>query len=207
MTRLLINGLYDAKTLETLNSKVSCQFAFDLRARSSNLVPFHQLQNILKNLHTENIFLTFENDRPETIQSFLDLLKDMPFQITMIFRDKQSVRFYETLGLPYFWMFDPEGDWQGILNTTHVKGVLLPFKWQKSYQNNTTLWNLIQFRNLEVFVHADNFTEAQHLEIGPDMKLSLDLTSEIESGFRKVDQEKLKKMNIWSKFNENPTRQ
>lgn len=200
MTRLLIHGLYDAKTLETLKSSVACHFAFDLRARSPNLVPFHQLLQLLKNLPTETVYLTFEDDRPETIHSILNMLKNEPFRFHLIFRDHQSVRFYEQLGLPYLWMFNPQGDWRSILNTTHVSGVLLPMKWQQSYENNSELWNLIEYRNLEVFIHADSFAEAASIEIGANVKLSLDLTSEIETGFRKVDQDKLKVMKLWSKF-------
>lgn len=207
MTRPLIHGLYDQNTLTTLKSKVSCDFAFDLRAKSTNLVPFHQLQHLLKDLQTERVYLTFENDRLETIQSSLDLLKNLPIKFTLVFRDREIPEFYENLNLPYMWMFHPEGDWQRILNTDSVKGVLLPIKWQKFYQNNSTLWNLMEFRNLDVYIHAESFEEAMSLEFGPELKLSLDLTSEIESGYRKVDQEKLKKMKIWSKFDENSSRQ
>ncbi|WPU63740.1 hypothetical protein [Peredibacter starrii] len=207
MTRLLVHGIYDQKTLETLKSKVPCDFVFDLRGRSPNLVPFHLLQVLLKSIQSEEVYLTFENDRPETILSFINLLKNEPFKFTLVLRDQQSVDFYQRLGLPYIWMFHPEGDWQGILNTDFCRGVLLPVKWQRHYQNNSTLWNLTQYRNLNVFVHADSFEEASQLDLGPHVNLSLDLTQEIETGHRKVDQDKLKKMNIWSKLHEHSSRQ
>jgi hypothetical protein len=202
MNSLLIHGCYDSKTLETLKNLGTKELAFDLRGRSSNLIPFRELTSLLKNLSTERIFLTFENDQKETIHSFLNLLKNEPFVFTLIFRDHQSVQFYKNLGLDFYWMFDAEGDWRAILSLPNAKGVLLPIKAQTHYQKLSAMWDLIEEKNLDVYLHADSFEQTLFMNLAQEIKLSLDLTKEIEQSYRNVDQEKLGHMKIWRRLNE-----
>ena len=120
MNSLLIHGCYDSKTLDTLKNLGTKEIAFDLRGRSTNMVTFKDLKNLLKSTVLERVFLTFENDRKETILSFLNLLKDETVQINLIFRDHLAAEFYEEIPAPIFWMFNPEGDWKGILNLPNL---------------------------------------------------------------------------------------
>ncbi len=207
MNSLLIHGCYDSNTLDTLKHLGTKELAFDLRGRSANLVPFKDLQKLLKASRVERVFLTFENDRKETILSYLNLLKIESISFNLIFRDHLPTSFYQEFSTPFFWMFHPEGDWKGILKLSNLKGVILPVKWQSQYQSLPELWHLIDKRNIEVYLHAESCEEALSLNLEQDMKLSLDLTSEVESSYRSVDQEKLKKMKIWRRLNENITRQ
>jgi hypothetical protein len=207
MNSLLIHGCYDLKTLETLKEYDIKKLSFDLRARSLNLVTFRDFSKILSKLTTEQLFVTFENDKKETVHSYLSLLRNEPFTFTLIFRDSQPVNFYKEINYSFYWMFNPEGDWKSILKLPNAKGVLLPLKWQSLYQNLPELWELIEEESLDVFLHAENFEQTLFLNLGREIKVSVDLTGEIESGYRTVDQEKLKKMKIWRRFNENTARQ
>lgn len=207
MKSVLINGCYDSQTLETLKDQKLTNFSFDLRGRSLNLVPFRELQNLLKKLSTDKVFLTFENDRVETINSFLNLLHNEPFSFTLIFRDTQEASFYQNLGQPFYWMFHPEADWENILKVENLKGILLPLKYQLLYHKLPELWTIIDARNLDVYLHAETFEETAFLNVSEDTQLSVDLSSEVEQSFRVVDQEKLKKMKLWSRINENSPRQ
>lgn len=207
MNSLIIHGCFDLKTLETLKDNGIKKIAFDLRPRSSSLVTFRDLTKLLSHLTTEQLFLTFADDKKETILSYLSLLRNEPFTFTLVFRDAQSPEFYQSVNLPFFWMFDPKGDWQKILKLPNAKGVLLPLKYQSLYQRLPELWDLIEEENLDVFLHADSFEETLILNLGQEIKVSIDLTSEIETAYRSVDQEKLKKMKIWRRFNENSARQ
>ena len=203
MNSLLIHGCYDSKTLETLKNLGTKELAFDLRGRSANLIPYRDLVSLLKNLSTERVFLTFENDQKETIHSFLNLLKNEPFVFTLIFRDHQDYRFYRDLNLDFYWMFDVDGDWRSILSLPNAKGVFLPIKSQTLYHKLSGLWELIEDRNLDVYLHADSFEQTLFMNLGQEIKLSLDLSKEVEQSFRSVDQEKLSKMKIWRRLNEN----
>lgn len=207
MNSLLIHGCYDSKTLDTLKNLGTKEIAFDLRGRSANLVPFKDLQALLQSSSLERVFLTFENDRKETILSYLNLLKNHPIQFNLIFRDHRAAEFYQDVSAPFFWMFNPEGDWKGILDLPNIKGVILPVKWQNIYQTLPGLWDLIDRKHLEVYLHAENCEEALSLNLQREINLSVDLTSEVETSYRSVDQEKLKKMKIWRRLNENITRQ
>lgn len=205
MKSFLIHGLYDLKTLETLESLGIKRFAFDLRARSANLIPYHHLIPILKRLQSEKAFLVFENDSETTVRSFLNLLKEQSQKFTLIFRDQQLPRFYHDLEHSFFWTFHPEGDWRTILCLDNITGVLLPLKWQNSYQENPEMWDIIEARNLEVYIHAESFEEAKVFQDQEGIKLSIELSPEVESGFRKIDQDKLKRMKIWRRLYEGPT--
>lgn len=207
MNSLIIHGCYDATTLKTLIDFGIKDFAFDLRGRSQNLIPFKDLNELLKFIKNDRAFLTFENDRIETIHSFLNLLSQHSMKFVLIFRDQQEAVFYSQVHAPFLWMFHPAGDWRSILKLENLKGIILPLKWQDQYQKLPDLWKLIDARNLDVYLHAENFEESLSLDLAEDLKFSLDLSPEIESGFRQVDQSKLRGMKIWRKLNENSARE
>lgn len=200
MERLLIHGVYDSKTLGTLKDKGIKDISFDLRGRSPNLVTFNDLQNILKTIATQDVFLTFGDDKKETIKSYLNLLNG---NFKLIFRDNQTAEFYQEIGAPFYWMFSPEGDWRNILSVSQCKGILLPLKFNHEYQKLPQLWSLIEENNLDVYLHADSFEETIFIKNAGDVKLSVDLSAEVESSYRLVDQNKLSGLRIWSRRNEN----
>ena len=200
MNSLLIHGVYDSRTLMTLKGKGIKEFSFDLRGKSFNLIPFKDLQKLLKELSTEKVFLTFENDKQTTIDSILNLLESEPFKFYLIFRDHQSGSFYQEITSPYYWMFHPEGDWKMILSFEQCKGILLPLKFQKEYLNIPELWNLIEKKNLDVYLHAETFEETLFITHSQDINLSIDLSTEVEQSYRNVDQDKLSNMKIWSRL-------
>jgi hypothetical protein len=70
MKSLLIHGCYDSKTLETLLKLGATDFAFDLRGRSLNLIPFHELKNLLNHMSPRKVFISFANDNPFLSESF-----------------------------------------------------------------------------------------------------------------------------------------
>lgn len=203
MKSLLIHGCYDQPTFQTLNALGVSNFAFDLRARSPNLIPIHQLKTILPHLISEQVILMFENDLPTTVASVLDLLKDQPFKLMLEFRDNMPSSYYRSINHSFLWMFQPESDWQDILLLPKLEGILLPLKYKDEYHRLGELWALIEKRHLKIYLHADNFSEVNLLSSYKDVEVSLDLTSEVESGFRQVDQDKLRKIKFWRKLNEN----
>jgi hypothetical protein len=203
MNSLLIHGIYDPETLKFLKDSGIKELSFDLRAKSSNLVPFRDLQTLLKMITSEKVFLTFEDDKKETILSFLNLLQSEPLKFYLIYRDSRPASFYKDVGEPFYWMFTPDSNWKEILTLKNCRGVLLPMKFQNEYIKMPELWALIESGNMDVYLHAESFEETQFLTAVQDIKLSIDLTNEVEKKYRTVDQEKLKKMKIWRKLNEN----
>lgn len=202
MNSLLINGAYDLSTFEILKAQNVKEFSFDLRGRSSNLITFKELKIVLSKIESEKVFLTFENDKKEIILSFLNLIGPKSNQFILIFRDSLDASFYRDLKLPFFWMFNPDGQWKEILSLDHCRGVLLPIRLQNQYQK-PELWNLFEEKHLDVYLHAETFEQTAFMKLGNEIKLSLDLSAEIEKSYRTVDQEKLKSMKIWRAFHEN----
>lgn len=207
MKGLLIHGCYDSDTLTTIRSLGIKEISFDLRGRSFNLISYKDLLSFLSQLSTEKIFLNFENDKKETILSYLNLLQNQPFNFNLIFRDSRPAEFYHEINLPFYWMFSPEADWKSILSLPTAEGVFLPLKYQQIYPELPELWKIIDARNISVYLHASTFEETLFLKAYDDLKISIDLSPEIEKSFRCVDQVKLKDQKIWRRWNETFTRQ
>jgi hypothetical protein len=208
MKTLVIHGVYESSTLRTLKALGVKEFSFDLRVRSQNFIPLKDLLQLAGEIpQGDRIFLTFENDRPETIISSLDLLKKVPHTFLPLFRDDRTASFYKELNKVFYWMFQPQSDWRNILKLDNLRGVFLPLSYQSFYETNSELWDLVDRKGLEVYLHSDNFEQSLFTSSLKDVKLSIDLTAEIEVQYRSVDQLKLKKMKIWSKLNEDFTGQ
>jgi len=202
MSSLLIHGCYDPITLKTLKDLKVKEFAFDLRPRSLNFIPLNMLKSLIALLSDEKIFLVFENDKEATVASVLDLLKQAGKTFYVIFRDLQDADFYHQTEIPFYWMFHPAADWKSILASKKLQGIFLPLKWQDDYQTYPELWKMIEEKHLDVFLHGENFEEALIPDVDIGLKLSIDLTPEVESQYRQVDQKKLKDMKIWRKLYE-----
>ncbi len=189
----MVHGCYDTDTLRTLQELGVRHFGFDLRGRSPNLIPFHQLQIILKTLSQDKVQLIFENDLPSTILSFLNLLKDSPVPLVLEFRDKKTADFYDSFKTPFYWLVNPEAEWEKVLMSKNLEGLLLPLAHQAFYQRNEKFWDIIERRQLSVHLHASNLRDTIVLSKEKDVHVSLDLGHEFEHGFRNIDQNKLKK--------------
>ncbi|MFL5784552.1 MAG: hypothetical protein ACJ76H_08095 [Bacteriovoracaceae bacterium] len=203
MKGLLVHGCYDHQTFRTLESLGVGNFAFDLRARSTNLITFQMLKDILPLVRSEEVILVFENDTTETVLSYLDLLKQTGKKFLLEFRDQRDVHYYEKIGRPFLWCFSPEGDWQKILTAKNCAGVILPVKYQSLYHDLPHLWTLIENRGLSIWLHAENFSEAAFFDDKEGIQASLDLTSVA----RTVDQITLRTMKFWRKINESASGQ
>ena len=160
MKGLLVHGCYDQATFRTLEALGVENFAFDLRARSTHLVTFKVLNEILSVSKNSRAVLMFSDDSKETILSSVDLLKHTGKSFLLEFRDKRSAEFYESLGLPFLWYFTPEGDWKNILSSSHCKGIILPLSHQSLYHDLPHLWTILEERELPIYLHAETFEEA-----------------------------------------------
>jgi hypothetical protein len=189
----MVHGCYDADTLRNLKEIGIRQFGFDLRGRSPNLIPFYHLKDFLKDLGGERIHLIFENDKPSTVLSFLNLLGDYKSQLTLEFRDIQSSVDYDAFKTPYYWFYQPSANWRDIFEGSYLKGVILPLAHQDHYQALKSFWEIIESKGLDVYIHAANFKEALKLQKDPGLRVSIDLNREIECGFRRVDQSLLRR--------------
>lgn len=204
MMNLVIHGVYDLKTLNSLRELGVNFFSMDLRGKSPNLVTFKELNFILDQLQSgEKVYLTFENEKAEVVYSFIDLLNNKRPDFEIIFRDHQEITFYRKFKRNFFWMLNPYVDWKSMLLLENLKGILLPLKFQDQYLKMSELWAIAERRKLDVYLFAENFEQSQLIEITNTLKLVIDMTAEVELSYRNVDQLKLKKMIIRGHFNEN----
>ena len=199
---LLIHGVFDAQTLKTLHSLNVSRIGFDLRGKSLNLIPFHVLKSLIPNLKLQQHYLTFENDKLETVLSFLNLLGEDKNKFYLEFRDQMPASYYASINHPFVWFFHPEADWQNILHLPLVRGIILPVKFQSYYQGLPKFWHMVQELNIPVILHVDSFSDLELYVREKNLTLSVDLGRELESGFRKIDQARLQNLSIWRNLNE-----
>lgn len=193
----LVHGCYDLPTLQNLTAMGVVELGFDLRGRSPNLIPYHDLTKLLKQHHSSEVILTFQDDKTETILSMLNLLKNDSHKFLLEFRDTLPASFYESLGQRFLWLFNPEGEWEKILSLKNCVGVLLPLRLQEEYQKYPKLWDILDTRDLKIYLHAESLDEAHALSQKSGIHLSFDLSSEVEKSFRTVDQDKLSNLKLW----------
>jgi hypothetical protein len=197
MKSLLVHGCYDLETFRILKAIGVRNFGFDMRPLSPNLVTFSELKKILNEKGIERGTLVFENEKLSTIASSVDILKEFGASLDLEFRDSQSSQYYSLTGLPFSWVWRPEGDWRNILELPNLNGIILPTR-SRSTLLNVEFWETLQQKEIEVFIHADSFGEAQKLAQDPELCLSLDLGAEFETSYRKIDHNKLRNHKLWS---------
>ena len=194
---LLIHGVFDAPTLKTLHALHVPRIGFDLRGKSLNLIPFHVLKSLIPSFKAQKYSLIFENDKAETVISFLSLLGTEKNKFELEFRDTQHVSFYASIKHPFQWFFNPEGDWENILTLPQLQALVLPVKFNQIYQNLPKLWQMIQDRNLPIILHVESFAELELYVDEKDLTVSVDLGKDMEICFRQVDQFRLMNLSIW----------
>ncbi|MGE3608159.1 MAG: hypothetical protein AB7I27_01130 [Bacteriovoracaceae bacterium] len=197
MRQLLINGCYNQQTFHLLKELgVSC-LGLDLRPRSPNLVTFSEMNQIISQERSAKLFLIFENEKLEIIKSSLDLLKHAQVDFILQMRDQKSSDYYHQLPGMIYWMFHPVADWKNILLLNNVKGVILPYKMRDDIQVMPELWNIIEARSLEVVLHVDSIIDLYQLMEQEEISISFDLGEEFQLGYRQMNLDKIKKLQIW----------
>jgi hypothetical protein len=199
---LLIHGVFDALTLKNLQ-KLNCKrIGFDLRGQSLNLVPFHVLKSLIPLFKDHKNYLIFENDRLDTIESFLSLLGDHKQKFELEFRDAREAGYYSSLKHPFSWFFHPQGDWKNILLSPYLTTLILPIRLQSTYYNLPHFWEIIRMRNLQVVLHVESFSELEFYLQEKNLTMSVDLGKELEICFRQIDQSRLANLGFWRMKNE-----
>ncbi len=194
---LLVQGVYDIQTLKTLQQQNISGLAYDLRGKSLNLIPFHVLKTIIPLFKTHKNYLIFENDKIQTVHSFLSLLGEDKHKFELQFRDNLGIDYYSQVHHAFGWFFSGEGDWRNILKLPMLKTLILPADLQSNYQNQPELWDLVHQRHLEVIIHVNSFAELEKFPLEKNLHLSIDLGKEMEISFRQIDQVRLSNLSLW----------
>lgn len=197
MKSLLVHGCFDLQTAETLKKLGVEEFALDLRGKSLSLITFNALKEVLTALHSKKIYLKFEDESLETINAYLDLIKEYSTSFEIIFESEPK----SDAGR-FFWRYSKELDYKTILAHRNIRGVILPLTERENYIDDKIFWELIEKRSLEVYLHGDEETLGPLLNRA-GLKFSFELPMEIEENYRKVDQDSLQEKKIWRILNEN----
>jgi hypothetical protein len=199
MKSIIVHGCYDQETFSTLKHLGIKKLGFDLRVRSAQFIKTRDLTMIMNQLQEEEAFFVFEDESLPVIESYLDIMKGFSSKITLELRDNKNFRFYQSLKRDFLWMFRADGDWRNILSCQNLKGVILPLEHKEFYHSSSELWTMIDELGLEVYLHSKNTSELLSYEV-PEIFMSYDLGSDVETSYRSVNQQNLKNLKIWDLY-------
>lgn len=197
MKNLLLNGCYDLKSVQFFYELGVRKFSFDLRPKSLNLIPFSELQIILKTFSEIEVAIIFQDESPAIMEAFMDLLNKERSVFYLQSRGKKDLDYYQNLKAPWYWMYDPSAKIEEIFHLRGLKGILLPLKYRSQYVHHQILWEQIERLNFEVKLHAESFSELYGLDVIDGLELSVDLDPAYELHYRQLDFQKIKKLDLW----------
>lgn len=127
---LRIHGIYDLRTLAPIKETKVHHWVFDLRPKSLNYIPAYKLEEILQKegMYADSVTLHFSFEKDFIIRKVIDdLLKAYPQiegRLFLEFSDNESVQFYESFGLPFFWHYQSLKHTSEILASSKLKGLI-----------------------------------------------------------------------------------
>lgn len=169
-SRLKISGIYDPRTLEFLQQEQIQSFSFDFLPLSSNFLPGHSFEEILKKyfVHEQNYFLYFAEEPDFVIKKTLNDISGIVghklselSNIFLQFTTEVSASYAEQFSISYFLNVDAQTDLKKLERRPLLKGLSF------SYANLESLGDHNQiFKRLE-----EIFTWAQARNIKIELRL------------------------------------
>lgn len=203
MSEILINGIYDLRTLKSLQLDGIKNYSFDFNPRSQTFIQEYIFINLIDNISSnEFIFLRFKNNEDYFIQRILDAIKKSglsPLQFCFIFEEvTSSIIQFNNSFMTYYQPTNIK-----ILNSCeHLRGLVFNSKDLELLFTNNTIKNF--YNNLFlVFNNFVNFKNSIDINWGDSLVSSVNdlfefnyyifsINSHIEICYRNVNLIKLK---------------
>jgi hypothetical protein len=194
-------GVYDLRTIKSLQEKKVNHFAFDFRPRSLNFIQEHLCLKLLKSISFDHIYLQFENEKPYIIERIFKNVRDS-------FGGEVSVEVFgslpeiETFHFPFFYNIKYESIPVEVVNHPNLKGYSIDAKFLKLLKDNGSFEGWL---NSFYTLNAARSSELVHIlsrdwddDIFPTLYdlldfdlISLSINSKVELCYRNVDLKKL----------------
>ena len=210
--RIKINGIYDKRTLNSLDLLNVGDVGFDFRPTSMNFLQQHVALELLKDFQAETrqFTLHYQNEPDFIIQKMVDDIKELEgfshqHKVSLEFSDIKDHRFYDQFETPFYWHFDYKSSLKDILNSKFIKGIIIPFHILEEAHKTNTLYKLVKNFHSQAFDKINN----GNLELGLSLEwdsdifpsiveffdfdlLSLSVNNKVEVCYRNVDLLKIK---------------
>ncbi len=159
MNDILINGIYDLRTLKSLQSEGIKNYSFDFNPKSQTFIQEHIFINLLNNIASnEFIFLRFKNNEDYFIYRVLETIKKSgisPLQFCFIFEEvTPSIDQFHNSFMTYYQPANVK-----ILNSCiNLRGLIFNLKELELLFTNNTINNFYNnlFLVFNNFVHFNN---------------------------------------------------
>lgn len=208
--QIKISGIYDKRTIKTLNDLgVKC-FEFDSRPRSFNFIQKRVIETILKEsfIGEEKVSIHFANEVDFVVKDILSVFSEFK-KTTLTFSDDQEATYYDQFETPYYWHYRTSKNTKEILASKHNIGIIFDIELLEELLSKQTLNTFfMNFLSLpktidkELIIKMDWNSElsAQIRDIIDPSYIELSVNDKVEVCYRNVDTGKIvKNLQIISK--------
>lgn len=135
---IVIQGIYDQRTIKFLRTKSINRYHFDFRPLSLNLMSMHNFQLFLEDEKTlkGTYGLHFFEEKDFVIKGFLENIgkkvadpHDIKNHFLLEFSDSINNSYYDQFKLPFWWHYQDDGNFIHILKAKYIRGIVLSQKY------------------------------------------------------------------------------
>lgn len=202
-----LEGLYDKKTIQLIQSEANMALTFDFRPRSFNFIQQHLFLDFISTVKngSHSFSIQYENEPDFMIKDTLEKLKKIysgPFRLE--FSDNQKREYYEQFETPFIWHYNLNTSDINVFKSPLLKGVVLNYDDIYEAHNRGVLnsfvqnfyrltHNVILKRQGELILKLDWTSNimpsiAEYFDFNT---ISVPVNSNVEICYRNVDQNKL----------------
>ncbi len=200
-----IEGIYNQDTIKHVSLLGIKSWLFDFRPKSFSFIQQYRFLEILEKSgeFAENIFMLFNREKKETLESFLDIVskvatkKEVMGKLKLEFDDFLDNDDFDRYGVPFYLRVNRSISFENLKKYKYCEGLVLDFKYLSSLHETDELLffaqNLSNFREshslMKLILSADWDSNLFHSldELIPFNYLSMPINSKVESSYRTVD--------------------
>jgi hypothetical protein len=206
--KIQIHGIYDSRTLKSIQNENIRDFSFDFSPRSFNFIQEHVFLDLLKNTLNENdnIYLTFDHESDYMISKLLKDIKNFRPLLKNVFLIFKNINALEkvTSEVPFFIHYDHQLK-SSIVNSPNCRGVLIDFfiieeaflnnSVNKFYSNFLIRFNTFinENKSLILKVSWSDHLISSVLDIIDINFIYIELNNEVEICYRNIDLKKVQR--------------
>lgn len=200
-----IEGIYNLEIISHLRELGIKNWLFDFRPKSFSFIQQYKFLEILesKGIFADNIYLLFNREKKETLESFLDIVLTAAQKIEIL--GKIKLEFDEFLDnddfdkyhMPYYLRINRHFSFEHFANLKYLEGLVLDFKILSNFQDSDEILffsqNLNKFKEkfplVNIVLSADWDSNIFHSleELIKFNYLSMPINSKVETSYRHVD--------------------
>lgn len=215
--QLRITGVYDQRTLRSLDTLKINHVSFDMHPLSFSFLQGYKLLELLEKCYRfeSSYYLQFKNEKAEVISYILSEIEKrfgikgsgrFPINIFLEFHGNEEIAFMESFNWKYLFYYNGEAPLPSLSESKLLSGMIIDYQMLKMMLDKGSLFEFIKELNrwmltlvnrqdFKIFLHLDwdQTLDEQITALLSSSIISLPINRFVEIGYREVDLPKLEK--------------